>query len=153
MHVIAAKAVAFGEALKPEFKTYQQQIVDNARALAEGLQEFGNRIISGGTDNHMLLVDLRPSYPDVTGKAAAAWLEQAQIIVNMNMIPFDERKPMETSGLRIGTPALTTRGMKTDEMKTIARWIDEVLRSQGESSVVERVTGDVLTLCEQFPIY
>ena len=153
MHVIAAKAVAFGEALRPEFKTYQQQIIDNARTLAETLQQCGNRLVSGGTDNHMLLVDLRPSFPDVTGNDAEGWLEQANIVVNKNMIPFDERKPLETSGLRIGTPAVTTRGMKTDEMQRIGRWIDEVLRSKGDSSVVQRVRGDVLALCEQFPIY
>ncbi|MEE9293372.1 MAG: serine hydroxymethyltransferase [Phycisphaerae bacterium] len=153
MHVILAKAVALGEALKPAFKSYQQQIIENAKTLAEFLAQAGNRIVSGGTDNHLLLLDLRPNYPDVTGKMAETWLEQANIIVNKNMIPFDERKPTETSGLRIGTPALTTRGLKADEMKKIAAWIDQVLRSQGENSVIERVRADVLTLCSQFPIY
>ena len=153
MHVILGKAVAFGEALKPQFKLYQQQILDNAKALADGLQSAGNRMVSGGTDNHLMLVDLRLSYPDVTGKAAEAWLEQANIIVNKNMIPFDERKPTETSGLRIGTPAATTRGMKTDEMKFIAKWIDQVLRSQGDPAVISRVAGEVLSLCQQFPLH
>ena len=153
MHVVLGKAIAFGEALKPEFKVYQQQILDNARALADGLRSAGNRIVSGGTDNHLMLVDLRPSYPDVTGKAAEAWLEEANIIVNKNMIPFDERKPTETSGLRVGTPAATTRGMKTDQMKAIAGWIDEVLRSQGDAAVISKVSGEVLSLCEQFPLH
>ncbi len=153
MHAIVGKAVAFGEALKPEFKTYQQQILDNAQALADALKKAGNRIVSGGTDNHLMLVDLRPSYPDVPGNAAEAWLEQANIITNKNMIPFDERKPTETSGLRLGTPAITTRGMKVADMATIAGWIDEVLRSQGDEATIARVREQVLSLCEQFPIY
>ncbi len=153
MHIVLGKAVAFGEALKPEFKTYQQQILDNARALAEGLMSAGNRLVSGGTDNHLMLVDLRSNYPDVTGQAAEAWLEGANIIVNKNMIPFDERKPTETSGLRIGTPAATTRGLKTAEMGKIAGWIDEILRCRGDESVIARIRGDVLGLCAQFPIY
>ncbi len=153
MHVILGKAVAFGEALKPEFTAYQQRILDNAKALAEHLTSAGNRIVSGGTDNHLLLLDLRPNYPDVTGQAAEMWLEQANVVVNKNMIPFDERKPTETSGLRLGTPALTTRGLNTGEMKTIAGWIDEVLRSRGDAAVIGRVRGGVLAMCEQFPIY
>ncbi len=153
MHAILAKAVAFGEALKPEFKTYQAKIIENARALAEALTSAGNRIVSGGTDNHLMLVDLRPNYPDVTGKDAEAWLEQANIISNKNMIPFDERKPTETSGLRLGTPALTTRGLGTGEMSNIAKWIDEVLRSQGNIGEIERVRSEVAEMCQQFPIY
>jgi glycine hydroxymethyltransferase len=152
MHVITAKAVAFGEALRPEFKAYQQQIVDNARALGEALIARGNRLVSGGTDNHLMLVDLRPNYPDVTGHDAEGWLEQAAIITNKNMIPFDQRKPVETSGLRIGTPALTTRGMRQDEMKTIAGFFDDVLRSMGDPSVIERVRNEVQSLCQQFPL-
>jgi glycine hydroxymethyltransferase len=152
MHVITGKAVAFGEALRPEFRAYQQQILDNAQALCEALKVLGNRIVSGGTDNHLMLVDLRPGYPDVTGRDAERWLEQASIITNKNMIPFDERKPVETSGLRIGTPALTTRGLKEDEMKTIAGWFDKVLRSRGDEAVVRSVRTDVRAMCEQFPI-
>jgi len=152
MHCIAAKAVGFCEALKPEFKAYQQQIVSNAKALAEGLIAQGNRLVSGGTDNHLMLLDLRPAYPDVTGQQAEDWLGAANIIVNKNMIPFDERKATQTSGLRIGTPAATTRGLTETEMRTIAGWIDRVLRSGGEASVIDAVRGEVLSLCEQFPL-
>ncbi|MHC4093099.1 MAG: serine hydroxymethyltransferase, partial [Planctomycetota bacterium] len=152
MHCIAGKAVALGEALRPEFKQYQQQILDNAQALAEALVAMGNRLVSGGTDTHLMLLDLRPAYPDVTGKQAEEWLEQACIVVNKNMIPFDQRKPTQTSGLRIGTPAVTTRGLKEPEMKTVAAWIDRVLRAQGDPKVVEQVRGDVLAMCDQFPL-
>ena len=152
MHVITGKAVAFGEALKPEFKTYQKQILDNAQALGQALMALGNRLVSGGTDNHLMLVDLRPNYPDVTGRDAEGWLERAAVIVNKNMIPFDERKPVETSGLRIGTPALTTRGMKQDQMKTIADWIDKVLRSRGDENVIQTIRVQVRDLCDQFPL-
>jgi len=152
MHCIAAKAVAFAEALKPDFKTYQQQILKNAKALAAGLVAKGNRLVSGGTDNHLMLLDLRPAYPDVTGQQAEDWLVAADIVVNKNMIPFDERKPTQTSGLRIGTPALTTRGMKEAEMGVVAGLIDRVLRAKGEAAVIESVRGDVRSLCEQFPL-
>jgi len=152
MHCIAAKAVAFAEALKPEFKTYQQQILDNAKALAEALVSKGNRLVSGGTDNHLMLLDLRPAYPDVTGQQAENWLGEAGIVVNKNMIPFDERKPTQTSGLRIGTPALTTRGLKEAHMAIIADLIDQVLSAQGEAGAVASVRGRVLELCRQFPL-
>ncbi len=152
MHIITAKAVAFGEALRPEFRVYQQQILDNAQALGAALTRLGNRLVSGGTDNHLMLVDLRPNYPDVTGKDAEGWLERASIITNKNMIPFDERKPVDTSGLRIGTPALTTRGMGAAEMETVAGWIDRVLRSRGDGGTIERVRAEVLELCKQFPL-
>ena len=152
MHCIAAKAVAFAEALKPEFKIYQQQILKNAKALAQGLAAKGNRLVSGGTDNHLMLLDLRPAYPDVTGQQAEDWLVSGNIVVNKNMIPFDERKPTQTSGLRIGTPALTTRGMKEAEMGVIAGLIDRVLRAAGEASAIESVRGEVRSLCEQFPL-
>ena len=112
----------------------------------------GNRLVAGGTDTHLMLLDLRPAYPDVTGAQAEEWLEEACIVVNKNMIPFDQRKPVEASGLRLGTPALTTRGLKEDEMKTIAGWIDQILRSQGDPKVVEQVRGDVLSMCDQFPL-
>ena len=152
MHCIAGKAVAFGEALQPEFQQYQQQILDNAQALAEALVSLGNRLVSGGTDTHLMLLDLRPAYPQVTGKQAEEWLEQAGIVVNKNMIPFDERKATQTSGLRIGTPALTTRGMSVAEMKAIAAWIDRVLRTQGDAATIAQVRGDVLAMCDQFPL-
>ncbi len=152
MHVIAAKAVSFAEALRPDFKQYQQQILVNARALAEALIAKGNRLVSGGTDNHLMLLDLRPAYPDVTGQQAEDWLGKAGIIVNKNMIPFDERKPTQTSGLRLGTPALTTRGLKQAQMTTIAGQIDRVLRSGGDASTMESVRGEVHSICEQFPL-
>ncbi len=152
MHVIAGKAVAFGEALKPGFKTYQEQILKNAQALAEGLTSAGNRLVSGGTDTHLMLLDLRPAYPEVPGSDAEAWLEKANIITNKNMIPWDERKPVHTSGLRLGTPAVTTRGFKEDEMKQVAGWIDQVLRSEGDDQVILRVKGEVLEMCKQFPV-
>jgi glycine hydroxymethyltransferase len=153
MHVIAGKAVAFGEALKPEFKTYQQQIVDNAAALADKLMSMGNRLVSGGTDNHLMLLDLRDQYPKVTGKQAEAWLEAANIVVNKNMIPFDTRKPVETSGLRIGTPAVTTRGLKTEHMATVGECIDQVLRSEGAPETIKRVRARVAELTAQFPLH
>jgi len=151
MHVIAGKAVAFGEALRPEFKQYQQQIVENARTLAEELARLGYRLVSGGTDNHLMLVDLRQVHADITGKDAEGWLEEAGIIVNKNMIPFDERKPTQTSGLRIGTPALTTRGMGLEEMKIIAGLIHEVLDARGDATVTRRVRECTLDLCRRFP--
>jgi glycine hydroxymethyltransferase len=152
MHCIAAKAVGFAEALKPEFKTYQQQILKNAQALAEGLVAKGNRLVSGGTDTHLMLLDLRPAYPDVTGAQAEDWLVSANIVVNKNMIPFDERKPTQTSGLRLGSPAATTRGLKENEMRLVADLIDRVLRSQGDPDVIESVRGEVHGICEQFPL-
>ncbi|MBI4717995.1 MAG: serine hydroxymethyltransferase [Planctomycetes bacterium] len=153
MHCIAAKAVAFAEALKPAFKSYQEQILRNAKALAESLVAKGNRLVSGGTDNHLMLLDLRPAYPDVTGKQAEDWLVASNIVVNKNMIPFDERTPTQTSGLRIGTPAATTRGMKEAEMRTVAGLIDRVLRSGGDAATIAAVRGEVLELCRQFLLY
>ncbi len=152
MHIIAAKAVAFGEALRPEFKVYQQQVLDNAQALAESLTARGQCLVSGGTDNHLMLVDLRKAYPNVSGAMAEAWLGAAGIVVNKNMIPFDERKPMETSGLRIGTPALTTRGMGTAEMSKVAELIDRVLSAEGDMLPIESVRGEVLEVCSQFAL-
>ncbi|MCG3138335.1 MAG: Serine hydroxymethyltransferase [Phycisphaerae bacterium] len=152
MHVIAAKAVAFGEALRPEFKYYQQQILKNAQALCDGLKSAGINIVSGGTDNHLMLVDLRPSHPKVTGKDAEQWLEAAGIITNKNMIPFDERKPIETSGLRLGTPAVTTRGFKEPQMKTIAGWIGQILSSNGDTAIIQRIRNEVLNMCKDFPL-
>ncbi|HWL92601.1 MAG TPA: serine hydroxymethyltransferase [Phycisphaerae bacterium] len=152
MHVIAAKAVAFGEALRPEFKAYQQRILDNAKALAEALLSKGHHLVSGGTDNHLMLLDLRKRFPTVSGQMAEDWLGQAGIIVNKNMIPFDERKPMETSGLRLGTAALTTRGMGPAEMTKVAGMIDRVLSSEGGKSAIESVRGEVVEMCGQFPL-
>ena len=152
MHIIAAKAAAFGEALRPEFKQYQQQVLDNAKALAESLQSHGYRLVSGGTDNHLLLVDLRDVHPDLTGKQAEAWLEAAGIITNKNMIPFDERKPTQTSGLRLGTPALTTRGLKEPEMRIVAGLMHRVMSAGGDEAVAEKLRGEVRELCAQFPV-
>ncbi len=152
MHAITAKAVGFGEALKPEFKVYQQQILDNARALAESLLSRGYRLVSGGTDTHLMLVDLREVHPDLTGKQAEKTLESAGIIVNKNMIPFDERKPTQTSGLRIGTPALTTRGMKAAEMTKVAELMHRVLSSSDDESACDRIRTEVRELCAQFPL-
>ncbi len=152
MHTITAKAVAFGEALRPEFKQYQQQILANAQSLAESLRSRGYRLVSGGTDTHLMLVDLRNVHPDLTGKQAEAWLESAGIICNKNMIPFDERKPTQTSGLRLGTPALTTRGMKEAEMKTVADLIHRVLVAGDDEAARVKVGAEVRALCAQFPL-
>jgi glycine hydroxymethyltransferase len=150
-HVIAAKAVAFQEALRPEFKTYQRSIVDNAQALAEGLKKAGLRLVSGGTDNHLMLVDLRPK--KLTGKIAEEALGKAGITVNKNMIPWDPEKPMTTSGIRVGTPALTTRGMGVREMALVASLIGRVLDAPADEKSIARVRGEVKDLCKQFPMY
>jgi len=150
MHVIAGKAVCFREAMQPEFKVYAQQIIDNAKALAETLTAGGLRLMSGGTDNHLMLVDVTAI--GTTGKVAEAALERCGITVNMNMIPFDERKPLDPSGIRIGTPALTTRGMKEDEMRTIGGWMLEVLQSPDDEALQQRIRGEVSQLCQQFPV-
>ncbi len=152
MHVIAGKAVAFGEALRPEFKVYQQNILDNAQALATALTGHGYRLVSGGTDNHLMLVDLRQVHADITGKQAETWLESAGLIVNKNMIPFDERKPTEASGLRIGTPAVTTRGLGTGEMAVVAELIHETLAARGADDATRRVRERVQELCDRFPM-
>jgi glycine hydroxymethyltransferase len=157
MHVIAAKAVAFHEALQPSFKTYVKQVIANARALAAALTEHGYRITSGGTDNHLMLVDLTARSPDLTGKDAEKWLEAAGIITNKNGIPSDERPPMITSGLRLGTPASTTRGLDEADMKQLAAWIDRVLSAglEGEAELAqatEAVRSEVRALCEQHPL-
>jgi glycine hydroxymethyltransferase len=149
MHVIAAKAVGFGEALRPEFKSYAAQVVANARALAHGLQQLGFRLVSGGTDNHMLLVDVASR--GLTGKLAEEALDAAGITVNKNKIPFDPRPPLDPSGIRIGTPALTTRGMREPEMRAIAAYIGEVLADPEASAVKERVRSKVRDLGRQFP--
>jgi glycine hydroxymethyltransferase len=150
-HIIAAKAVAFGEALRPDFKDYQQRILDNAQALASGLLEGGLRLVAGGTDTHLMLCDLRPK--KLTGKAAEAALQKAHITTNKNMIPGDPEKPFVTSGLRLGTPALTTRGMGPAEMKHIARLIVRVLDHAGDEAEIGRVAGEVRDLARSFPLY
>ena len=151
MHVIAAKAVAFKEALQPAFKTYAKQIVKNAQTLADELTRQGLRICSGGTDNHLLLVDLRPK--NVTGRDAADYLHAAGITVNKNLIPFDEQPPMVASGIRIGTPSVTTRGLKEAQLKLLGQLIAKVLDSKGEAKVVAQVRGEVEEICRQFPLY
>jgi glycine hydroxymethyltransferase len=151
MHVIAAKAVAFHEALQPEFKVYSAQVLANARAMTEVLQERGYKIVSGGTDNHLFLVDLTST--DITGKDADAALGRAHMTVNKNAVPNDPRPPMVTSGLRIGTPAVTTRGLKEAEVKQLSHWIADVLDTMGDESVIERVRAQVLALCRRFPVY
>ncbi|MEX2145949.1 MAG: serine hydroxymethyltransferase [Candidatus Rokuibacteriota bacterium] len=151
MHVIAAKAVAFREALTPEWRAYQQQIVTNAKAFAEALLARGYRLVTGGTDTHLLLLDL--SAKNVTGKEAQEALDRAWITVNKNTIPFETRSPMVTSGIRLGTPAVTTRGMKAPEMVEIAALIDAVLSSPGSASVEARVRGQVQELTSRFPLY
>ena len=151
MHVIAAKAVALKEAMAPEFKTYQQQIVKNAQALAQGLISKGFSLVSGGTDNHLMLVDL--TNKDITGKDAEAFLDLAWITVNKNTIPFETRSPFVTSGVRLGTPALTTRGMKEGEMEQVASFIARVIDSKGDAQEIERVRKDVEALSGRFPIY
>lgn len=150
-HVIAAKAVAFKEALQPEFKTYQQQVLDNAKAMVAVMQERGYKIVSNGTDNHLFLLDLVDK--DITGKDADAALGSANITVNKNAVPKDPRSPFVTSGLRIGTPAITRRGFKQAEAQQVAGWICDVLDNMGDDSVIERVRGEVVALCERFPVY
>ncbi len=150
-HVIAAKAVSFGEALRPEFKEYQRRIVENAQVLAEGLVRAGLRLVSGGTDNHLMLVDLRPK--KITGKVAEEALGKAGITVNKNMIPWDPEKPMTASGIRIGTPALTTRGMGAREMTMVAGLIGRVLDAPTDDKVLATVREDVRDLCSHFPMY
>ncbi|MCD4823277.1 MAG: serine hydroxymethyltransferase [Phycisphaerae bacterium] len=152
MHVIAAKAVAFGEALQPAFKEYNRMVVENAQTLADKLTELGWRLTSGGTDNHLMLVDLREKMPDVTGDEAATWLRDADIICNKNAIPFDPRPPIQTSGLRLGSPAITSRGMGKEQIIAIAEWIDRILTSKGDLSVIEQARRFVTELCEEFPI-
>jgi glycine hydroxymethyltransferase len=151
MHIVAAKAVAFGEALQPEFAGYAQQIVANAKVLAEALAAEGYRIISGGTDTHLILIDVFQK--GILGSEAEHALGEAGITVNKNAIPYDTNPPMKPSGIRIGTPALTTRGMKEDEMRVIAKWIVAALEGRNDAAKLERIRGEVLELAERFPLY
>ncbi len=151
MHVIAAKAVSFGEALKPDFKSYQEQVIANAKAFAEALIEKGYEIVSGGTDNHLVLVDLRSK--GITGKDAEIALQHAEITVNKNMVPFDDKSPFVTSGIRLGTPAMTTRGFGKGEFRQVADLIDRVLGKPHDEQVQREVRDEVLALCRRFPLY
>jgi glycine hydroxymethyltransferase len=150
MHMVAAKAVCFGEAMSPDYKTYGQAVVDNAKVLADTLMSSGLRLVSGGTDNHLMLIDV--TAVDLGGKKAEAVLDECGITVNMNMIPFDTRKPMDPSGIRIGTPALTTRGMGTDEMKRVGDWIYQALAHADDSNLHEQIRRDVRQMCDSFPV-
>ena len=152
-HVIAAKAVAFGEALKPEFKEYAMQVKKNAAVLADELTKRGFAIVSGGTDNHSMLVDLRPKYPELTGKVAENALVAADITINKNMVPFDTRSAFQTSGFRLGTPAITTRGAKEDLMIKIAAWIEEVLNNPENEAVIAKVRGEVNAEMKNYPLF
>ena len=151
MHVIAAKAVGFLENLQPEFEAYARQVIKNAQTLAEKLVSLGYNIVSGGTDNHLMLIDLRNK--NITGKDAQEALDKAGITVNKNAVPFDDKSPLITSGIRVGTPAITTRGMKEPEMRTVGEFIDEVLRHLGDESVYVTVSKKVMELCGRFPLY
>jgi len=151
VHIIAAKAVAFGEVLRPEFKTYASQTVSNAKALAESLQEAGYRIVSGGTDNHLMLVDVFQK--GILGSEAEAALGKAGITVNKNAIPYDTNPPLKPSGIRIGTPALTTRGMQEPEMRVIGGWIAKALDRRNDDAALDRIRGEVAELANRFPLY
>jgi glycine hydroxymethyltransferase len=153
VHVIAAKAVAFGEALREDFKTYQQQILDNAQALATTLKEAGLRLVSDGTDNHLLLVDVFMDGKGITGKVAEKALDEVHITVNKNTIPFDTNKPFVASGIRLGTPALTTRGMKQEEMRSIGKMIADIIHDHESEEVKTRVRREVAEITSLFPMY
>jgi glycine hydroxymethyltransferase len=150
MHIIAAKAVCFSEAMQPSFRDYAQQVVDNAKTLAETLIAGGLRLISGGTDNHLMMCDVTAL--DLSGSIAESALDKAGITVNKNMIPFDRRKPMDPSGIRIGTAALTTRGMKTDEMKRVGDWILQALRSAHADNALAAIRNNVAEFAQAYPV-
>ncbi len=152
-HVIAAKAVAFGEALQPEFKLYMQQVAKNAQALAASMVQKGYSIISGGTNNHLMLIDLRAKNPDLTGKLAEETLGKCDITINKNTVPFETRSPFVTSGIRLGTPAITSRGLKESDMEIVAELIDTALSNTGEDSILQEVKSKVHALMKQFPLY
>jgi glycine hydroxymethyltransferase len=151
MHVVAAKAVAFKEALDPSFKTYAKQVRANAKALCEGLLGYGFKVVSGGTDNHLMLIDLRNK--KINGKQAQLALDEANMTTNKNSVPFDTESPFLTSGIRLGSPALTTRGFKENEFKQIAKWINEVISSPEDEGVRERVKGEIADLTKKYPLY
>jgi glycine hydroxymethyltransferase len=151
MHIIAAKAVAFGEALKPEFKTYAKNVINNAKSMADEFLKLGYHLVSGGTDTHVMLIDL--STKNITGKSAEINLGKAGITVNKNMVPFDERSPFVTSGIRVGTPAITTRGMGDSEIRKIVRWMNQIVLDPDNESLQSTIKSDVNALCSSFPIY
>ncbi|MFO7817740.1 MAG: serine hydroxymethyltransferase [Desulfovibrionales bacterium] len=151
MHVIASKAVAFGEALKPEFKDYQKQVIKNTRAMADNLREYGYEMVSGGTDNHLVLIDL--TNKDITGKDAEIALDKAGMTVNKNTVPFETRSPFVTSGIRVGTPAVTTRGMKEDDMARIVAWMDKVLKETDNEETLRRIRAEVEDFARAFPLF
>jgi glycine hydroxymethyltransferase len=152
-HVIAAKAVAFGEALEPEYKEYQKQVILNAKAMAKAFMDLGYKVISGGTDNHSMLIDLRSKFPDITGKQVENTLVKAEITVNKNMVPFDSRSPFQTSGIRVGTPAITTRGVKEDLMPVIVQLIDEVISNIEDEQTLKSVGEKVHQLMKNYPLF
>ncbi|GET23487.1 serine hydroxymethyltransferase [Prolixibacter denitrificans] len=152
-HVIAAKAVSFGEALKPEYKEYQGQVQKNAKVMAQAFIDKGYKVISGGTDNHSMLIDLRTKFPEITGKKVENTLVLADITINKNMVPFDSRSPFQTSGLRVGTPAVTTRGLKEEHMPLIVDLIDEVISNIDDEATITRVRGKVNEMMKNFPIF
>jgi glycine hydroxymethyltransferase len=151
VHVIAAKAVSFKEALTPEFRSYQRQVVINARVLGEHLTQAGFRLVSGGTDNHLLLVDL--SSKKITGKEAEEALEKAGLTANKNAVPFDTQPRFVTGGIRVGTPAVTTRGLKEAEMRQVAEWIDRSVNNRQDDLALAAIRAEVKELCQRFPIY
>jgi glycine hydroxymethyltransferase len=152
-HVIAAKAVAFGEALAPEYKEYQKQVIINAKAMAKAFVDLGYKVISGGTDNHSMLIDLRAKFPNITGKQVENTLVKAEITVNKNMVPFDSRSPFQTSGIRVGTPAITTRGVKEDLMPVIVQLIDEVISNIEDENTLKSVGEKVHQLMKNYPLF
>ena len=152
-HVIAAKAVAFGEALTPEFKAYQMQVKKNAAVMAEEFIKLGYKVISGGTDNHSMLIDLRTKFPEITGKVVENTLVKAHITINKNMVPYDSRSPFQTSGIRVGTPAITTRGVKEDKIPYIVQLIDKVISNIENEAVIEQVGKEVVELMSKYPLF
>jgi len=152
-HVIASKAVSFGEALRPEFKEYQTQVKKNAAALAQAFVAKGYKVVSGGTDNHLMLIDLRTKFPDITGKKVENTLVKADITINKNMVPFDSRSPFQTSGIRVGTPAITTRGLKEQHMTKIVDLIDKVISNIDNEAVIAEVRAEVNKMMKEFPLY
>jgi glycine hydroxymethyltransferase len=152
-HVIASKAVAFGEALTPEFKEYQKQVKKNADVMAQAFIDLDYKVISGGTDNHSMLIDLRTKFPEITGKVVENTLVKAEITVNKNMVPFDSRSPFQTSGLRVGTPAITTRGVKEDLMPVIVQLIDDVISNIDDDKTLKVVGDKVHQLMKDFPLF
>ena len=151
MHVIAGKAVAFGEALRPDYRVYMEHVVENCRTLGEGMTDGGLRLVSGGTDNHLCLVDLTAS--DITGKDAEHALDAAGITVNKNTVPFETRSPFVTSGIRIGTPALTTRGFREQDMVKVAGWIDAAIANAGNETRLAEISKEVAVFARQFPLF